>query len=117
MHDFDDLRDLVSRWAECRGIIDSTPFSVKAQLGKVAEELGELTAAYNTLVNFECVGNDQLLQNEVELELGDVFVTLIVTSECMGIDPLHAMHKAYEKIKNRKGKMVGGVFVKETTND
>ncbi len=42
-------------------------------------------------------------------------VTIIIVSSCIGIDPTTALEAAYEKIKNRTGKTVNGIFVKDTT--
>lgn len=46
-------------------------------------------------------------------EMGDIFVTLIILCEQIGIDPEECLSMAYDKIKNRKGKTLHGTFVKE----
>ena len=45
--------------------------------------------------------------------MGDIFVTLIILCEQLGIDPVECLSMAYEKIKDRKGKTLHGTFVKE----
>ena len=46
-------------------------------------------------------------------EMGDIFVTLIILCEQIGIDPEECLSMAYEKIKNRRGRTLHGTFVKE----
>ena len=45
--------------------------------------------------------------------MGNVFVTLIILCKQLGIDPLECLSMAYEKISNRKGKTIDGIFVRE----
>lgn len=47
------------------------------------------------------------------MEMGDVFVTLIILCKQLQMDPIKCLEMAYEKIKGRKGKTIGGTFVKE----
>ena len=49
----------------------------------------------------------------VKDEMGDIFVTLIILCEQIGIDPEECLSMAYEKIKNRSGKTINGQFIKE----
>nr|DAF59976.1 MAG TPA: MazG-like family protein [Siphoviridae sp. ctGz830] len=42
-----------------------------------------------------------------------IFVTLIVLCRQIGIEPTRCLDMAYEKIKDRTGKTINGVFVKE----
>lgn len=46
------------------------------------------------------------------LEMGDIFVTLIILCEQLGIDPMECLSMAYEKISKRTGKTIGGQFIK-----
>ena len=46
--------------------------------------------------------------------IGDSFVTLIVLSKQLGLEPLYCLEVAWNEIKDRKGKMVDGTFVKES---
>lgn len=98
--EFKELNDKVLAWASDRNIIEgSTP---RAQFLKSVSEIGELADGIN---------KDRL--NEVKDGIGDVVVTLIILAaqyrttidECLAI--------AYESIKDRKGLMVDGVFIKE----
>ena len=53
------------------------------------------------------------LRENMKLEMGDVFVTLIILCDQLNMDPVDCLGRAYEKIKDRKGKTINGVFVKE----
>lgn len=99
----------VVQWAQDRNLIDgSTP---ERQLEKTAAELVELTIA---------VGKDSMVESgetfggEIASELGDVLVTLIIVAEQLGLDVWTCLAVAYDKIKDRKGKMIDGKFVKES---
>lgn len=54
-----------------------------------------------------------LQKKEAEIEMGDIFVTLIILCKQLQMDPEKCLELAYEKIKDRKGKTIGGTFVKE----
>ena len=97
----DSLEEEVTAWASDRRLINST--NVPFQMMKVIEELGELNAAISKMMSTQ----------EIKSELGDVFVTLIILSRQLGIDPMHALNAAYTKISKRSGSTVNGVFVKE----
>jgi hypothetical protein len=45
--------------------------------------------------------------------IGDTFVTLIILSYQMGLNPTECLEVAYTEIKNRKGNTVNGVFIKD----
>lgn len=47
------------------------------------------------------------------MEMGDVFVTLIILCKQLQMDPIKCLEMAQEKIKGRKGKTIRGTFVKE----
>ena len=98
---FEELHELVIDWAYERNIIDvkKTP----KQFMKVTEELGELA---------EGINKDN--QGQIEDSLGDILVTLIILSRDLNVDLLDCLRGAYNVIKNRKGKTINGVFVKES---
>ena len=98
MSDYKDLETLVIGWAKERGILDSSMPS--KQLGKLLEELGELVAARTQADEIDAVG--------------DVMVCLILYCELAGLSLQTCLGAAYDEIKDRKGKMVNGVFVKES---
>ena len=74
-----------------------------AQLAKVTEELGELSAGINK--------NDE---DKTKDSLGDIMVTLIILAQDLNFDLLDCLNSAYRVIQNRKVKTINGVFVKET---
>lgn len=91
----------ILRWAEARQIIPNS--STEKQLLKCMEELGELVGA--TLKS----------NREAQIDgFGDVLVTLILAADLADLDLVSCLKKAYEEIKDRKGKLFpSGVFVKE----
>lgn len=97
---FEELQELVIDWAYERNIIDvkKTP----KQFMKVTEELGELA---------EGINKDN--QGQIKDSLGDILVTLIILSRDLDVDLLDCLRGAYNVIKDRTGKTVNGVFVKE----
>lgn len=52
-------------------------------------------------------------RGNMKLEMGDVFITLIILCDQLNMDPVECLGRAYEKIKDRKGKTINGVFIKE----
>lgn len=96
---FDDYCGDVVAWAQEKGLLkyENHP----KQFMKLVEELGEVSSEVSK-------GGDN-----VSNELGDLFVTAIILSKQLGYEPSECLRQAYGKIKDRKGKMVNGVFVKE----
>ena len=148
-----ELQALVIDWGKEKGII--FPQNVQKQNAYILCEYAEMKLAY-------------LVKDYVELvtEIGDVFVTMIITAACKGETPFNkiaydyekenqsfeyytykfessfgsakleylaaliqhfaydcgftpeqCLFAAYQKIKNRTGKTVDGVFVKDKPND
>ena len=97
----DELVANVTAWAKERGLLDKE--NAPKQMLKVMEEVGETATAI--------LKNDR---DKIVDGIGDSFVTLIVLSEQLGLEPLYCLEVAWNEIKNRKGKMVDGTFVKES---
>lgn len=91
---------LVERWAEDRNLIKGS--NPQAQMLKLLEEAGELASGI-------AKGNQELIVDSV----GDVLVVLTILCKQLEIDIHECYRTAYNEIKDRKGKMVDGVFVKE----
>lgn len=92
------LEQQVIVWAEERGIfLKSDP---KSQMMKTVSEVGELADDINK-------GRD------CRLELGDVLVTLVLQAKMQNTTLAECLDLAYNKISQRKGEMVNGVFVRE----
>jgi NTP pyrophosphatase (non-canonical NTP hydrolase) len=92
--------DRVSGWGSDRNLIEgSTPAH---QLGKLLEECGELAAA---------IANKN--GDDATDAIGDISVVLCVIANQLGLRYSECQEAAWEEIKDRKGRMVDGVFVKE----
>lgn len=111
---FERLASNIIDWADEKHLFDSP--NPAAQFGKTMEELAEM---YQEFLKFNEAQYDlsmpepeTFLQN-LALELGDVLVTLIIFSEMLEIDLVAALEAAYNKIKDRTGKTVNGVFIKD----
>ena len=74
--------------------------SDKDQVLKLAQELGELSDSV-------CKGKD------VKDDLGDMMVVMLNIMERQGVSMKDCLKTAYNDIKDRKGMMVDGIFVKE----
>jgi NTP pyrophosphatase (non-canonical NTP hydrolase) len=90
----------VLNWAGDRNLIEgSTP---QAQFLKTISEIGELADNLNKR-RYEAAKDD----------IGDVLVTLIIIAEQIGTDLDDCLEVAWQSIKDRKGVMRNGVFIKE----
>lgn len=95
-----ELQNKIIKWANDRNIIKgSRPHD---QVGKTLEETVELYQAI--------LADDK---DEIVDAIGDISVTLIIIAEQYGLDFEKCIRSAYNEIKDRKGKMINGVFVKE----
>lgn len=90
----------VIRWSEARGIIQNS--TSQAQWMKADEEMGELWDALEAKNRAEIID-----------ALGDVMVCLINIAAIEDLDLTNCLKSAYEEIKDRKGYMKDGIFVKE----
>ncbi len=87
-------------WAHARNlIVGSTP---EKQTVKLLEEVGELAAGV--------ARNDGA---KIMDGIGDAVVVLTILAEMYGVTIESCIQMAYDEIKDRKGKMINGVFVKE----
>jgi uncharacterized protein YabN with tetrapyrrole methylase and pyrophosphatase domain len=94
----DNLVSLVENWHHDRNlIIGSTD---KDQTLKLVQELGELS-------DNVCKGKD------VRDDIGDMIVVLINIAERNGTNIEECLSIAWDDIKDRKGRMIDGIFVKE----
>lgn len=92
--------DRIRRWAAARNLIQgSTP---EKQIPKLIEEVQELTDA---------IGADD--REEFIDAIGDCIVVLTIMAAQKGINVEDCIDAAWNEIKDRKGRMVDGVFVKE----
>ena len=92
--------DAIRAWAEARNLIEGS--SPAAQMLKLLEEAGELAAAI-------AKGRPA----DAKDGIGDVVVVLTILSAQLGFSIEDAIAAAYDEIKDRKGRMVDGIFRKE----
>ena len=104
----------VEQWAEDRNLIlGSTPLK---QVNKTSEEVNELVAVLGAIEWASPEGWEAAPDSLVDLAadaIGDVAVTLIIIAAQLGLKFEDCVAHAYNEIKDRKGKMVNGVFVKD----
>lgn len=94
-----ELTGKIQQWAVARNLHDADPHK---QILKLGEEFGEL-----------CQG---MAKNKPELikdAIGDMYVVLTILALQLDLDIEDCVAAAYDEIKDRKGKMINGVFVKE----
>ena len=101
---FTNAANKVIYWALDKGIFNKS--TALLQNGKMVEEVYELKHAITT--------KDR---DAVEDELGDVLVTAIVQAQFWGLDPVHCLTRAVEKITARDGEMKDGLYVKTKSTE
>ena len=95
----EDITELIKKWAVDRNVVSG---DVKSQMVKLLEEAGELATGINK-------DKRELIIDSI----GDVYVVLVILCMQLGLDINDCIKVAYEEIKDRKGKLVNGLFVKE----
>jgi len=88
----------IRSWHYARNLIEGS--TDKDQVLKLMQELGELSDSV-------CKGKD------IRDDLGDMLVVMINIMERNNINIKDCLETAWMDIKDRKGKMVDGIFVKE----
>ncbi|ARU14597.1 DNA binding protein [Streptococcus phage P9852] len=104
---YDTLTDLITKineWAISHGLDKGNP---KIEWMKVTEEVGEIRDVFLKPNDFD---DPELALKDA---IGDSIVTLVVLCLQLGYDVEECLKIAYNNIKDRKGKMVNGTFVKE----
>lgn len=96
----EELTQKVRQWANARDLITgSTP---QAQTLKLMSEVGELA---------DNIGKKRY--TAAQDDIGDCLVVLTILCEQLGYTLEECLAHAYDEIKDRKGKMVDGIFIKE----
>lgn len=93
------LDSLIRQWHHDRNLIEGS--TDKDQYMKLIQETGELSDSI-------CKGTD------IRDDIGDMMVVLINIMERNGLSLTECLDVAYNDIKDRRGRMVDGVFVKES---
>lgn len=99
-----DLVAKINEWADERNLKQADP---KIQWMRVTEEVGEIRDVLLKPTKFT---DPQIALKDA---IGDTLVTIIVLAHQLDLDVTECLNIAYEEIKNRKGKMINGTFVKE----
>lgn len=97
----DTIRD-IRRWAHDRNLIEGA--TSQAQTVKLFEEGGEVAHAVAR-------GDREALKDGI----GDMIVVLTILAAQNGLSVEECVSAAYAEIKDRKGQMLDGIFVKEAT--
>ncbi len=92
--------DLIRQWAQDRNLIEGS--DLKSQFVKLIEEAGELANA---------IGK----KNDIEFAdaIGDMFVVLTIMAAQNRMHIEDCIDGAWQEIKDRKGKMLDGIFQKD----
>jgi len=96
------MRQIIEKiedWHHARNLIHGA--TDKDQLAKLIQEVGELS-------------DNICKQRDVSDDIGDIMVVLINIAVRNGISMEHCLEVAYNDIKDRKGMMIDGIFVKES---
>ena len=100
MHEnLDQSHHNVLLWAKSLNLIEGS--DPKSQCLKFMEEVGELSKSINK-------------QTDVRDDIGDCLVVLTILAAQKGTSLQECLAMAYADIKDRKGVMLDGVFVKST---
>lgn len=95
-----ELVSCIEQWAHDRNLIEgSTP---EKQFLKLMEEVGETAGA-------QARGNLDGIKDGI----GDAFVVLTILAAQNGLNIADCVAAAWDEIKDRKGRMSNGVFIKE----
>ena len=94
------LQNPIIKWAHDRNLIHGS--TAQAQMVKLMEEAGELAGG---------IAKDK--PEVIADSIGDCAVVLIILAEQCGLDFSDCVAQAYDEIKDRRGKMQDGFFVKE----
>ena len=95
----ENLVELIEQWHHDRNLIEGS--TDKDQYLKLIQEAGELSDSI-------CKGKD------IRDDIGDMMVVLINIMARNDLGMQECLQVAYDDIKDRKGKMIDGVFVKES---
>lgn len=92
------LEKKIVQWHHDRNLIEGA--NDKDQYMKLIQECGELS-------------DNICKQRDIRDDIGDIIVVLINITERNGLTLEECMEVAYNDIKDRKGRMIDGVFIKE----
>ena len=97
------MKEMILNWARERNLLEAT--NSNKQFLKLIEEVGELANAMGKRNSYG-----------IKDSIGDIQVVLIILSYQLGFDYDECLESAYNEIKNRTGKTVNGIFIKDADN-
>lgn len=96
----DELHIKIIRWADARNLFGEGGVTSTTQALKLVSEVGELT--------------DSVIKGtDITDHIGDCFVVLAILAQLNKTSLNKCVSTAYDDIKDRKGVMCDGVFIKE----
>jgi len=98
MKDWEKLANQIKEWRRTRNVDNAD-----RQLIHCFEEASEVGRLFL---------RDVQDKDEIGMEIGDMFVTTIILSDILDIDPYVCLERACDKISKRTGKTIKGNFVK-----
>ena len=119
-HVFEILRGKVLNWAKDKDLLHER--NAEKQFLKFMEEVFEFRDEwilclheFNKCNYGKADDHPEVVEHRgnMKLEMGDILVTLIILCDQLNLDPIECLYRAYNKIKDRKGKTINGTFVKE----
>lgn len=126
-----ELENSINLWGLERNITAEGGATVMSQMGKMTEEFAEFLGTWDKIIHLNSLITADLriggwgsckekeiklkgLQMQLEDDFGDMLVCLINAMRLAGTDMETCLAKAWEDIKDRKGRMEGGKFIKES---
>lgn len=112
INNFEELKTKVEEWAKDKDLLHEE--NAEKQFMKFIEEVFEFKREIDISNLRRFVGDHRdSISRDINLEMGDIFVTLIILCKQLGIDCVECLQLAYDKISKRKGKTIDGIFIKE----
>ena len=120
--EFEELQDRVLDWADDKDLLHEE--NAEKQFLKFIEEVFEFKTEMDILVRYRNYYREnpqkkipkaehERITKKAKLEMGDIFVTLIILCMQLQLDPIDCLESAYNKIESRQGKTINGQFIKE----
>ena len=106
---FEKLSKKIIKWADDKDLLHEE--NADKQFMKFVEEVFEFKTEMDNVLSYTDPYVDEAVER-IELEMGDIFVTLIILCEQLNLDPVDCLGRAYVKIEKRSGKTINGTFVK-----
>ena len=126
-NDLNTLEMKIADWGLARNITPSGGVTAQDQVSKLIEELAECVSTLGKIKDLQCEmshasGQEYLdlyedykkRQKQLDDDFGDMRVCIIQAERLAGTCGAKTLNAAWNDIKDRKGKMVDGKFVKES---